>query len=371
MKKNLVALAVFSAFSGAALAQSNVTLYGIIDVGYAYIDPESGPSTKGINGGIQSGNRWGIRGSEALSPSLNAVFTIEGGFNIDTGTLGQGSAACTGTAISPTNSVICSGATQSRIFGRQAWGGLSGGFGTLVAGRVATFSSGTGSFDMVGNIDPFGTGFGGYGGWIASSANALRLDNSILYQSPTFGGFRLGAGYSFNASGAEVPGSSNNLDIWFMGASFAAGPFFAAITYDKFDIPGAPSDQKNLQIGATFDLKFLKLHAGYSKEDDQRFGNALGITSGADADSLMLGVTVPLFGGSLFGSWQKYDGDRVTLTPTTFDERDMRVYGIGYTYPLSRRTNIYAAFARNNAEESINNTALDRKQYTIGMRHLF
>ncbi len=373
MKKNLIALAVFGAFSGAALAQSNVTLYGIIDVGYGYVDPSAGniPSTKGIQSGIQSGNRWGIRGSEALSPNLNAVFTIEGGFNLDTGTLGQGSAACTGTPITATNSVACSGAVQSRIFGRQAWGGLSGGFGTLVAGRVATFSSGTGSFDMVGTIDPFGTGFGGYGGWIASSANALRLDNSVLYQSPTFGGFKFGAGYSFNASGAEVAGSGNNLDIWFTGAQFAAGPFFAAITYDKFDIPGASSDQSNLTLGATFDLKFLKLHAGYSKEDDQRVFNVLGITSGADADSFMAGVTVPLFGGSLFGSWQKYDGDRVSLTPTTFDERDAKVYGIGYTYPLSRRTNIYAAFARNNAEESINNTALDRKQYAIGMRHLF
>ena len=116
-------------------------------------------------------------------------------------------------------------------------------------------------------------------------------------------------------------------------------------------------------LGATFDLKIVKLHAGYSKESDQRFFNVVGITSGADADSFMVGLTFPLFGGSLFGSWQKYDGDRVQLTPTTFDERDAKVYGIGYTYPLSRRTNIYAAFARNNAEESINNTAFDRRQY--------
>ena len=61
MKKNLIALAVFGAFSGAALAQSNVTLYGIIDVGFAYYDPASRhvSSTKGIQSGIQSGNRWG------------------------------------------------------------------------------------------------------------------------------------------------------------------------------------------------------------------------------------------------------------------------------------------------------------------------
>ncbi len=82
MKKNLIALAVFGAFSGAALAQSNVTLYGIIDVELSVQRPRLGSisSTKGINSGHQSGNRFGIRGSEALSPSLNAVFTIEAGF---------------------------------------------------------------------------------------------------------------------------------------------------------------------------------------------------------------------------------------------------------------------------------------------------
>ncbi len=88
MKKNLIALAIFGAFSGAALAQSNVTLYGIIDVNYQYNDPDvsGASSTSGINSGHQSGSRWGIRGSEALSPNLNAVFTLEGGFGVDDGT---------------------------------------------------------------------------------------------------------------------------------------------------------------------------------------------------------------------------------------------------------------------------------------------
>ena len=86
MKKNLIALAILGAFSGAALAQSNVTLYGIVDVGYRYIDTESGPNTSGIASGQQSGSRFGFRGVEVLSPNLNAVFTLEAGFNIDIGT---------------------------------------------------------------------------------------------------------------------------------------------------------------------------------------------------------------------------------------------------------------------------------------------
>lgn len=209
MKKNLIALAVFGAFSGAALAQSNVTLYGIVDVNFQYNDPDVGASTRGINSGHQSGSRFGLRGSEALSPNLNAVFTLEGGYDVSTGTSLQG----------------------GRLFGRQAWGGLSGGWGTLVAGRVATFSSGTGSFDMFGNVDPFLTGFGDSSlGSTFTAAGALRLDNSILYQSPTWGGFKFGAGYSFNGNGSEAAGSGNNTRVAFFGANFSAGPFFAAIT---------------------------------------------------------------------------------------------------------------------------------------------
>ena len=381
MKKNLIALAIFGAFSGAALAQSNVTLYGIIDVNFQYNDPDGSgqSSTRGINSGHQSGSRWGVRGSEALSPNLNAVFTIEGGYAPDLGTQLQG----------------------GRLFGRQAWAGLAGGWGTLVAGRVATFSAGTGSFDMFGNVDPFLTGFGDSSlGSTFTSAGALRLDNSVLYQSPTFGGFKVGAGYSFNGNGTEAAGSGNNNRIWFLGANFARGPFFAAVTYDVFDTPDGgsagsattpaifsnASDQKNLQIGATFDLKFLKIHGAYAKEDNVIYNVGLGIvgTAGEDADAWMAGVTVPLLGGSVLGSYQKRSGDPVGVclgTQTAAGacsvalvtrEANRDVWAIGYTYPLSRRTNLYLNFSDSDGENFLNNNiGVDRKQYTLGMRHLF
>ena len=384
MKKNLIALAIFGAFSGAALAQSNVTLYGIIDVNFQYNDPDctttptnNCASTRGINSGHQSGSRWGVRGVEALSPGLNAVFTLEGGYAPDLGTQLQG----------------------GRLFGRQAWAGLSGGWGTLVAGRVATFSSGTGSFDMIGNFDPFLTGFGdASAGSTFLSAGALRLDNSILYASPTWGGFKFGAGYSFNGNGTEGAGSGNNNRVAFFGASYTGGPFWAAVTYDVIDIndagiPGSPavfpnaSDQKNLQIGATFDLKFLKIHGGYAKEDNVVFNSGLGVvgTAGEDADAWLAGVTVPLGGGSLLASYQRRNGDPVNVCTGAFvpatngcsvaltsREADRDVWAIGYSYPLSRRTNLYVNYSDSDGEKFLNNNVgIDRKQYTVGMRHLF
>ncbi len=397
MKKNLIALAILGAFSGAALAQSNVTLYGIIDVNYQYNDPAGNnntapgscsptggcSSTSGINSGHQSGSRWGVRGSEALSPNLNAVFTLEGGMDVSTGLQGTGS-------------------QSGKLFGRQAWGGLSGGWGTVVLGRLATFSSGTGSFDMFGVIDPFGTGFGDSSlGSTFTPSGALRLDNAALYQSPTWGGFKFGAGYSYNANGAEAAGSGNNTRTWFTGASFARGPFYAAITYDLVNAPdpGIPgsaatpairpnsSDTKFLQIGGSFDLKFVKLAVAYAKEDDVNFlinPPVVSPVAGEDADSWMLGVTVPLLGGSLLASWQKRDGDIANVCLGTFSavgtcsvaltprEGDIEVWAVGYTYPLSRRTNLYINFSDRDGEKFYNNNAtVDRRQYTMGMRHLF
>lgn len=364
MKKSLLALAVLSAFAGVASAQSSVTMYGIIDMNLQRNDPKAGgaASTTGVNSGHQSGSRWGVRGSEDLGGGLSAVFTLEGGYSGDTGLQGQGA-----------------------LFGRQVWAGLRGGFGTVALGRFATFSSGTGSFDMFGATDPFLTGFGISSlGSTFSSAGALRLNNGALWQSPNWGGFRLGAGYSFNAAAAEAAGSNANNKVIFTGANYTGGPLFVAVTYDSVDVANVAQDQKHIQVGATFDLKFVKLHAGYAKEDNVVGGAlaspagspsafaATGSQVGEDATAFMVGVTVPLGSAALLASYQKRDGDRVQLTPTTFDERDRRVWSVGATYSLSRRTNLYTSYADSDGSNTINNNnSFDTKQITLGVRHQF
>jgi predicted porin len=389
MKKSLIALALMGAFSGAAVAQSNVTLYGILDVNVQRNDPENGSATTGINGGHQSGNRWGVRGSEALGGGMSAIFTLEGGFNIDTGTLGQSS----------TTSLPA--AAGNRIFGRQAWAGLSfmNNSLSLVGGRIASFSSGTGSFDMFGQVDPFATGFGDSSlGSTFTPSSALRVDNTVALVGGPWAGFRFGAGYSFNAIGAENAGSGNNNQATMLGASWGGGPFFVSVTYDIIDVDqrgftvagqpfvaGGAGDMKFLQIGGTFDLKFLKIHAAYAKEDNVYLAPGSSgspefntLDPGADADAWMLGVTVPLFGGQILASYQDRDGDPVSTrlgtatAPVITRERDVTVWAVGYTYPLSRRTNVYATYSDRDLDGAGSaGTANDRKQATIGIRHLF
>jgi predicted porin len=389
MKKSLIALAVLGAFSGAASAQSSVTLYGIVDIGLQYnkLGVNRGTTAApnfqqeavwGVESGGQSGSRLGVRGSEALGGGLNAIFTLEAGFDVSTGTSSQG----------------------GRLFGRQAWGGFQGGWGTLVLGRIATPSSGTGSFDMFGQIDPFGTGFGQAGlqaTFIPS--NSLREDNSILYQTPTWGGFKFAAQYSFNVDLAESAPQGTNNSAYNLSASWGWGPVYAAATYDVIQFADAGSarvgagnpDQKMLQLGLTWDFKFLKLHGAYADQKNISVAAAFNVVNNVGVfipagignynnQAYMLGVSVPLFGGTLMASYQDSDAKNIVNLLAQF-EPDYQVWGIGYQYPFSRRTNGYIAYADRGWDGRITQTSgvvlpqaaqiFDRSQFLVGIRHLF
>lgn len=375
MKKSLLALALLGAF-GAASAQSSVTLYGIADVNLQRSDPKSGTAsdvqaTTGVSSGYQAGSRLGVRGTESLGGGLSAIFALELGYNIDTGTRAQQQAATTINNVFPNTGTSTIPAVD-RLFGRQAWAGLSGGFGSLVMGRIPTFSSGTGSFDMFGNIDPFDTGWGALGLQNSmSSANSLRLDNTVAYVTPTMGGFKAGAAYSFNAIGAEAAGSNSNVKVMGLGASFGAGPFYGAVTYDSVDWPSTVSndDQTHLQIGGTFDLKFVKLHGAYAMEEALVAFDSGKSASGGDADAWMVGATIPVGGATqIRASYQLRSADSFRGSA----EGEKSVWGIGLRHSLSSRTHLaigYGDITLKDGLKTATNGGL--KELTAGIRHNF
>ncbi len=86
MRKTLVAVALACAFP-AVYAQSSVTVYGILDVGIEVLDAGSDTATRLQGSGMWSGNRFGIRGSETLGGGYSAIFTLEGRFSLDSGSV--------------------------------------------------------------------------------------------------------------------------------------------------------------------------------------------------------------------------------------------------------------------------------------------
>ena len=194
-----------------AQAQSSVTLYGEIDNALAYYNNVGHASLVTMQGADLTTNQWGIKGKEDLGGGFQAIFNLENGFDINTGKLRQG----------------------GREFGKNAWVGLaSTTLGTVTIGRQLD--------PTVDLVQPF-TG-DGYGpafttpGDADNNDNTFRVDNSIKYTSPTYGGLQYELMYGLggvagNISSQEL--SSAAVSYTNGGLGLAAGYIFA-----KNDGPG-------------------------------------------------------------------------------------------------------------------------------------
>src|SRR5690625_2997470 len=192
MKKTLLAAALMVGFAGVAQAETSVTLYGVVDGGIGYQgvkgNDANGNSAKatrtGLLGGVQRGNRWGLRGSEDLGDGLRFIFQLESGFDIATGNQAQGEA------------------NNDRLFGREAHFGLAGdNWGQLTFGRQTTISS----LYMPSIGSPFGASFmqANFGATF-SAVNTTRYDNMIQYQTPSVSGFQAGLGDECTTNGSQL-----------------------------------------------------------------------------------------------------------------------------------------------------------------------
>jgi GBP family porin len=212
MKKTLMVAALTGVFATAAHAQSSVTLYGLIDAGITYTNNQGGHSNWQETSGTVNGSRWGLRGSEDLGGGLKAIFTLENGFNIANGNLGQ----------------------NSRLFGRQAFVGLSSSqYGAVTLGRQ--YDS---VVDYVGPLAATGSQFGGT---IAAHPfdndnldSSFSINNSVKYESANYSGFKFGGLYGFSN---QAGGFSDNR-AYSAGASYANGPLSIAASYMQINNPG-------------------------------------------------------------------------------------------------------------------------------------
>ena len=224
MNKKVLAAATLAVFATAAHAQSSVTLYGLIDAGFTYVN-HAGPQAQKLyqyGDGVAQASRWGLRGTEDLGNGLKALFTLENGFNSGTGALGQGSS----------------------LFGRQAYVGLSqNGIGTLTFGRQYSFST-----DFLGGVYSNGsqTVAGNYGYHIndVDQLTSSRVSNAVKFSSANFAGLTFGGMYGFsNQAGAfaGAPGATGSSSVYSFGVNYANGPFGIGAAYTDIRYPGSAS----------------------------------------------------------------------------------------------------------------------------------
>ena len=353
MKKTLVAIAALT-LVGAVSAQSSVTLYGRIDASIGSVKTEragvtvSDPGVQ-IRSGGHTGSRWGLRGSEDLGGGLKANFTLEQGFSIDTG----------------------AAADSTKQFNRQAFVGLSGGFGSLNVGRQYDITdniyamydamgySGYSAMGYAFNVGCSGLGTLGAGTLGAGgSGDCLgRQDNAVMYSTPNMGGFSATAMWAPGEDKSATQSAGRAVGIM---ANYAMGPIAAGVGFQSNKAVGGKT-RTDTNLGASYDLGAAKL---FLQLESGKNNNTVG--TGKDT-GYGIGVVVPVGAASLAAGYatekQKIAGNKVS---------DAKSFGLLGRYDLSKRTYVYAAY-RNGETDPTAALAPTVKttQYGLGLVHNF
>ncbi|MDR0529505.1 MAG: porin [Zoogloeaceae bacterium] len=345
MQQKLMALAVAALASGAAFAQSNVTIYGTIDVGFSHLKEHQNKGVKNknaINAGQSADSLIGFKGVEDLGNGNKALFVLEAGFQNDTGK------------------------QNGDFLAEQAFLGLSGGWGTAIAGRLIAPRHG-----FLSAMDPFSAGtLGSYHNVFsdlnlrrlkanpgvtpnvsaeASLADIHRVSNAVAYVSPSFGGFNITAAYATNGVGSEIS-KKNDAKVCTVLPRYANGPLDVGVVYQQVKMDEAVTGVAKTDVklkqwtaGAAYDFGVAKVSAFYDsfKIDAGNTAHTVYGIDGLKLKSWLLGVTMPYGKHSLRASYTQSK-----LNAAAFDgDAKARQWALGYGYSLSKRTSLYAAYA--------------------------
>ncbi|MFO1232637.1 MAG: porin [Paenacidovorax caeni] len=224
MKKSLLALAVLAA-SGAAMAQSSVTLYGVADAGVTYVNGDK--SWSGVTSGNNLTSRIGFRGVEDLGGGLKANFRLEAGLNLDNGDGNSGYST--------------SNAANGLAFKRQSTVGLEGGFGEVRLGRELTAAyNATARYDVFwfrgpGPVPPVRANGDiaddNVTAYAAAQTTNQRVSNAVTYVSPNFSGFKAAVNYGFG----EVAGANSDRQYLGAGVTYDNGPLSLGLGLERLN----------------------------------------------------------------------------------------------------------------------------------------
>jgi predicted porin len=319
MKKSLIALAVLAA-SGAAMAQSSVTLYGVMDV--SLVKSKGSSTEMSSSGKMNNGNsRIGLRGVEDLGGGLKASFNLEQGISAESGALTGGAAGA---------------------WDRAAFAELSGGFGALRLGRSLTPSYyGMAAWELTGAANY--SAAAGQFGFVAAGA---RNNSQIAYTTPNFGGVTASVAVVLKPDTPVAAGDNAKYDL---NVIYANGPIAAALSYNKVQ-----EHKGNMSLGGSYDLGVAKVAASF--QDGYRGGMAPSNTTLQKQRGFTVGATMPIGAFSV-----TLDIARDTKAKDT----DVVIEG---KYALSKRTFAYAAYY-NDGEDKLTSGA--KNHLGLGIRHNF
>lgn len=310
MKKTLIALAVLA--SGAAFAQSSVTLYGLLDIGYGKTNVPAKDATSKFNqqANFNSNSRFGLQGSEDLGGGLKANFNLQtGGLDLETGA----------TAVA---------------FSRESWVGLSGNFGSTRIGRTSSVATqAMGAFDLEGISSSSAMANVGISPvvWYGSS----RRSGQFQYSTNDMSGFTAGVGI-------VLPGDNADKGSYQGRVNYSNGPIAVGA---NFETKRNDAARTAYAVAGSYDFGAAKVSAGYVVSETEAIGKGLHI-----------GVRAPLGAA--------YVGAQYAKNTTTKDAAFEAFAG----YNLSKRTSVYLDAVRVNYS---NAATTDVTKFGVGILHAF
>lgn len=393
MKKSLIAMSVLGAFVAGSATAANVEIYGLINPALMFTSSNGdydGAETKNqfsMEEGKEFGSRWGLRGMEEISPDFKVGFVLESGFRSDTGALGA--ARDTG-----------------RIFDRESHIDLHTKFGKFQFGRMPLFGSVLGADGLFRAIDPLFANYTfAFGSGSVTASDWTRVDNAISYVTPTFAGLTGYAMYSFKNDGTtdaeESKAESNryaSLALRYQNGGLEAVLVADMTMYGSVDNPDHETEDVDngftVTLGGNYEFSNgfkLIAFAQYFKDQWLNTNARAGVTldgvnwitakrgdieNGSDGYGfvdgygLSLGANYPLGGGTIKGQVAYRDMDN------TKDVDFSRWFvALGYDYPLSKRTSLFAMTGF--TQEKVENNRTNKEatpygfEFTAGILHRF
>lgn len=340
-----------------AYSATGITLYGIIEEGVLLTKGKHNSPTLQVKDAYDIGSRWGIKGVEEIGNGLKAGFDLEAGFHPDDGSISTG---------------------NSNAFGRESVLWLqSPRLGRLAIGRAATLGSGLGNYNMQ-------TGYAfvnGYGlmSWDNCMNNFQRVSNALIYMSPDIAGWTLGLMYS-NGINSDTQKWSHNRHYWGLGLKYKQNSIQSSLIFEAenkanyevkngIGIPTIPSSPRY-----TINYGFEYSTQNWTPMFAYRFVTQEG---GVKAQKLGLSALIPYVGGRFKVGAAYMFGKDESITTRNRSINHWQI-GLGYEYPLSKRTTIKcaAAYAGSGKGWKENGFTSDGYAYNawqtyIGMHHFF
>ena len=340
MNKKLIAFCAAASLGGLAHAQSSVQLAGLVDA-YAGSMRMSGDAVRQavVGSGGMTTSWFGFSGSEDLGGGLKANFALTSFFRADAGLQGR--------------------FTGDNLFSRDAWVGMSGGFGAFKVGRsmapnflpTILFNPYGDSFTVSplvlhANVPLFnGTG------WGSTTPADTGWSNLITYTTPSMGGLTANVHYQLGEQKTATTSGKKNAGI---NALYFGGPIALTAFYERAEVsnpnPAALASVKdNWMLGGSYDAGFLKAFATYGESETK--------TTRVTGKTGTLGASVPFGSGKFLAAW-------ANTKMTGGAKRD--TVSLGYDYAFSKRSDLYAVVMHDKITSFSSGTS-----YVLGLRHRF